>query len=145
VGADAEDAATKQSAAGTCASRDRYLKRDELGVIYQLCVVPGHQRGLIGASLIKAVFERSAYGCRSIAAGARRTCGELLSGESWVRADRVPGEAEEGQGRVHIFWQRRIRAGKDTTTPWWFPARRSGRDARGSIGLPDPAGVALAR
>ena len=37
---------------------------NELGVIYQLCVAPGFQRGLIGASLIKAVFERSAYGCR---------------------------------------------------------------------------------
>src|SRR4051812_38026938 len=42
----AEDAATKQPI-GYCASRDRYLKRDELGVIYLLCVAPGHQRGLI--------------------------------------------------------------------------------------------------
>ena len=47
---------------GYCISRDRYLKRDELGVIYQLCVTPGHQRGLIGATLVKEVFERSALG-----------------------------------------------------------------------------------
>src|SRR5690349_15329540 len=59
----AEDAATKQPL-GYCASRDRYLKRDELGVIYQLCVAAGHQRGLIGATLIKEVFARAAYGCR---------------------------------------------------------------------------------
>jgi hypothetical protein len=26
------------------------------------------------------------------------------------------------KGRVHIFWQRRIRSG-DTTTPWWFPSQ----------------------
>ena len=30
---------------GYIISRDRYLKRDELGVIYQLCVAPGEQRG----------------------------------------------------------------------------------------------------
>jgi GNAT superfamily N-acetyltransferase len=59
----AEDA-TMHAPLGYCASRDRYLKRDELGVIYQLCVAPGVQRKLVGASLIKAVFERSAYGCR---------------------------------------------------------------------------------
>lgn len=57
---------------GYCAFRDRYLKRDELGVIYQLCIEPNVQRKLIGAMLVKAVFERSAYGCDCIAAGARR-------------------------------------------------------------------------
>src|SRR5690242_3749982 len=59
----AEDAATKQPL-GYCASRDRYLKRDELGIIYQLCVAPGAQRKLVGAALVREVFARSAYGCR---------------------------------------------------------------------------------
>jgi hypothetical protein len=49
---------------GYVISRDRYLKRDELGVIYQLCVAPGTQRKLVGASLIAEVFRRSAYGCK---------------------------------------------------------------------------------
>src|SRR5688500_9586753 len=49
---------------GYVISRDRYLKRDELGVIYQLCVAPGAQRKLVGATLVKEVFARSAYGCR---------------------------------------------------------------------------------
>src|SRR4051794_27172111 len=44
------------SPVGYVASRDRYLKRDELGVIYQLCVSPNAQRGLIGATLIREVF-----------------------------------------------------------------------------------------
>ena len=35
---------------GYIISRDRYLKRDELGVIYQLCVAPGTQRKLVGAA-----------------------------------------------------------------------------------------------
>ena len=31
--------------------------------------------------------------------------------------------------RVHIFWQRRIRAG-DMTTPWWFPSPTSSGSIR---------------
>src|SRR5262245_58734730 len=49
---------------GYVISRDRYLKRDELGVIYQLCVAEAAQRSFVGAALVREVFERSAYGCR---------------------------------------------------------------------------------
>src|SRR3954466_5442661 len=56
----AEDAATRR-VIGYVASRDRYLKRDELGVVYQLCVERGAQRKLVGAALVREVFERSAY------------------------------------------------------------------------------------
>jgi hypothetical protein len=53
------------------------------------------------------------------------------------------GSREEG--RVHIFWQKRIRAG-DETTPYWFPAQTSQRsDSGGSAGAADSAGDALAR
>src|SRR3954470_21586702 len=47
---------------GYIISCDRYLKRDELGVIFQLCVAPGAQRKLVGAALVRDVFVRSAYG-----------------------------------------------------------------------------------
>ena len=45
--------------------KDKYLKREELGIVYQLNVAPGRQRGLVGAALIKAAFERGwlAPGC----------------------------------------------------------------------------------
>jgi len=49
---------------GYCIGHDQYFKRDDVGIIYQLNVAPGKQRGLIGATLLKAVFERAAYGCR---------------------------------------------------------------------------------
>src|SRR5688500_18850305 len=49
---------------GYIIAKDRYLMRDELGVVYQLCVAPGMQRKLVGAALVKAAFERSAYGCK---------------------------------------------------------------------------------
>src|SRR5688500_4767410 len=48
---------------GYIISRDRYLKRDELGVIYQLCVAAGARRKLVGAALVREAFRRSAYGC----------------------------------------------------------------------------------
>ena len=128
----------RASPLGYVISRDRYLKRDELGVIYQLCVAPGHQRGLIGASLVKAVFERSAYGCKLYCCW----CAQDLEanyfweslgfvpiafragGRAKGRGTRGKGRAKEAAGsssslapdplphapsaRVHIFWQRRI-------------------------------------
>src|SRR5688572_16273363 len=49
---------------GYCISQDRYFKRDDVGIIYQMNVAAGAQRKLVGASLIRAVFERAAYGCK---------------------------------------------------------------------------------
>src|SRR5262245_44690430 len=49
---------------GYCISSNRYLKRDELGVVYQMNVMPVQQRKLIGATLLKEVFERAPYGCK---------------------------------------------------------------------------------
>jgi hypothetical protein len=45
------------------------------------------------------------------------------------------------KGRVHIFWQRRIRAG-DETTPWWFPSQTSsGAIREDRLVFPIPPGV----
>jgi hypothetical protein len=135
----AEDAATKQPL-GYCASRDRYLKRDELGVIYQLCVAPGHQRGLIGATLIRDVFARSAYGCRLYCCWCAQ---DLAANYFWESLGFVPIAFRGGSGkkkRVHIFWQRRIREG-DVSTPWWFPAKTDqGAMREDRLVLPIPPG-----
>ena len=40
---------------GYCISTDRYFKRDDCGVVYQLNIAPDKQRGLIGASLSLAI------------------------------------------------------------------------------------------
>jgi hypothetical protein len=142
----AEDAATHQRL-GYCASRDRYLKRDELGVIYQLCVAPGHQRGLIGATLIRDVFARSAYGCRLYCCWCAQ---DLAANYFWESLGFVPIAFRGGSGkkkgpggrpRVHIFWQRRIREG-DATTPWWFPAKTDqGAMREDRLVLPIPPGL----
>src|SRR5688572_6296551 len=49
---------------GYCIAQDKYMKREEVGIVYALNVLPGKHRKLIGATLIRAVFERAAYGCK---------------------------------------------------------------------------------
>ena len=38
---------------GYCIGHDQYFKRDDVGIIYQMNVVPAKQRGLIGATLVR--------------------------------------------------------------------------------------------
>src|SRR5687768_8809198 len=109
---------------GYCISRDRYLKRDELGVIYQLCVDQGSQRKLVGATLVKEVFARSAYGCRLYCCWCAQ---DLAANHFWESMGFVPvafRAGSSGKKRVHIFWQRRVCDG-DTQTRWWYPCQTS--------------------
>jgi N-acetylglutamate synthase-like GNAT family acetyltransferase len=115
---------------GYCIGNDRYFKRDDVGVIYQMNVVPEYQRSLVGASLLKAMFERSAYGCKLFCLWCAQ---DIPANKFWESLGFVPlafrtgGEKKgpKGSPRVHIFWQKRIRAG-DTTTPYWFPSKTDG-------------------
>ena len=129
------------SALGYVASRDRYLKRDELGAIFQLCVRPDVQRGYIGAALLKSVFERAAYGCRLFCCWCAQ---DLAANRFWEAMGFVPLAFRAGskkKSRVHIFWQKRIRAGDDRT-PWWFPCDTTGGAIREDrLVLPIPPGV----
>jgi hypothetical protein len=107
---------------------DRYFKRDDCGIIYQLCVEPGQRRSLVGAMLVKAMFDRAAYGCRLFCCWCAQ---DIEANRFWESLGFVPlayraGSEKKkglrGAGRIHIFWQKRIRPGDDTT-PWWFPAK----------------------
>src|SRR5690242_129421 len=49
---------------GYCISTDRYQKHDDIGIVYQMNVLPGRQRAFVGATLLRAVFDRAAYGCK---------------------------------------------------------------------------------
>lgn len=105
---------------GYCISHDQYLKRDDLGVIYQLNVAPLHQRQLVGAALVKATFEKAAYGCRLFCCWCAQ---DLRANWFWESIGFIPLAFRTGTGsrqRTHIFWQRRIRE-DDTSTPFWFP------------------------
>ncbi len=126
---------------GYVASRDRYLKRDELGAVFQLCVRPGHQRKLIGATLLKAVFERAAYGTKLYCCWCAQ---DLKANYFWEAMGFVPLAVRAGsskKSRTHIFWQKRIRSG-DEQTAWWYPSGTDGGAIReGRVVLPIPPGV----
>jgi len=126
---------------GYIISKDRYLKRDELGVIYQLNVVPGVQRKLVGASLVKSAFERSAYGCRLYCCWCAQ---DIQANYFWQSLGFVPiafRAGSTGKKRVHIFWQRRVHQ-DDFTTGWWYPYQtNSGAIRQDRLVFPIPPGV----
>src|SRR5688500_11211809 len=112
---------------GYCIFATRYLKRDELGVIYQMNVVPGAQRKLVGAMLLKSVFEHAPYGCKLFCCWCAQ---DLNANYFWESLGFIPLAFRTGANgrkgpRIHIFWQRRVHDG-DVTTPYWFPAKTDG-------------------
>jgi hypothetical protein len=128
---------------GYCMSQDRYFKRDDVGIIYQMNVAPGAQRKLVGAMLLKEVFERAAYGCRLFCCWCAQ---DLDANYFWESLGFIPLAFRTGASgkRTHIFWQRRIREG-DTgggATPYWFPAKTDGGMMREDrLVLPIPPGM----
>ena len=133
-------------AVGYCIGHDQYFKRDDVGIVYQMNVEPGKQRGLIGAALLKNMFERSAYGCKLFCCWCAQ---DLAANKFWEAMGFVPlayragGESKgkEGSPRIHIFWQKRIRSG-DVSTPFWFPAKTTGGALQADrIVLPIPPGM----
>lgn len=139
---------------GYCVSRDRYDRNDSVGIVYQLAVVEGKQRGLIGATLIKEVFNRAAYGCKLFCCWCAQ---DLEANYFWESLGFVPLAFRTGsrkvrykdgtQGpRIHIFWQRRIREGDEGAaaggTPYWFPKETGGGAVKENrLVLPIPPGT----
>jgi hypothetical protein len=113
-------------------------------VIFQLCVVPGEQRKLVGATLVAEAFRRSTYGCRLYCLWCAQ---DLEANYFWESLGFVPiafragGNGKKKGGRVHIFWQKRI-CERDAETKWWYPFQTSGGAIRQDrIVLPIPPGV----
>src|SRR3954467_14135756 len=126
---------------GYVMSQDRYFKRDDVGIVYQMNVAPGAQRKLVGAMLLREVFHRAAYGCRLFCCWCAQ---DLDANYFWESMGFLPiafRSGSVGKRRVHIFWERRIRA-EDETTPYWFPSQTSsGAIREDRIVLPIPPGV----
>src|SRR5688572_20848371 len=117
----AEAASPARSPVGYCISHDQYAGRDDVGIVFQLNVLPLRQRHLIGATLIRAVFERAAYGCKLFCCWCAQ---DIQANYFWESIGFVPLAFRTGSAskqRIHIFWQRRVR-GDDETTPYWFPS-----------------------
>jgi len=112
-----------------------------VGIVYQVNVAPMRQRNLVGAELIRAVFERAAYGCRLFCCWCAQ---DIAANRFWEAMGFVPLAYRAGsaaKGRVHIFWQKRIRAG-DVSTPFWYPSKtNSGSIREDRIVFPIPPGT----
>lgn len=132
---------TTNASLGYIIARDSYNGRDDVGVIYQLNVTPHRQRHLVGASLVRATFERAAYGCRLFCCWCAQ---DIHAGYFWQSVGFVPlafRTGSRGRQRTHIFWQRRIRE-NDTATPWWFPSQtRGGAVREDRLVFPIPPGL----
>ena len=126
---------------GYVIAQDTYAGRDDVGIIYQLNVLPLKQRNLIGASLIQAVFARAAYGCRLFCCWCAQ---DIQANWFWESIGFVPLAFRTGSAskqRIHIFWQRRVRA-DDATTPYWFPSQtKNGALREDRLVLPIPPGT----
>jgi hypothetical protein len=131
----------REERVGYCIGTDQYFKRDDVGIIYQMNVATEYQRSLVGATLVKAMFDRAAYGCRLFCCWCAQ---DIEANRFWESLGFMPiafRAGSRGKGRVHIFWQRRIRQG-DTTTPLWFPSTTSGGSIREDrLVFPIPPGV----
>jgi N-acetylglutamate synthase-like GNAT family acetyltransferase len=126
---------------GYVIGNDQYFKRDDCGIIYQVCVATGARRGMVGAALVKAMFNRAAYGCRLFCCWCAQ---DIEANRFWEGLGFVPlafRAGSEKKARVHIFWQRRIRA-DDHTTPYWFPSQTTGGSLRSDrLVFPIPPGT----
>lgn len=126
---------------GYVIARDQYMKRDDVGIVYQLNVLPLKQRHLVGATLIKAAFDRAAYGCRLFSCWCAQ---DIQANWFWESIGFIPLAFRTGsraKQRTHIFWQRRIRD-NDDSTPYWFPAKtEAGAVGEDRIVLPIPPGT----
>ena len=135
---------------GYLIAADRYCRRDEIGYVTQINVLPEYRRHLVAAKLLQAQFDRSAYGCRLYGCWCAQ---DLKANEFWEAmgftaiafrtGSRTKGKDATGKSapRIHLFWQKRIRP-SDTTTPWWYPAKTEGGEMREDrLVFPIPAGV----
>ena len=113
--------------------KDRYSGRDDLGAVFQVVVEDEYRRHCVAAALVKEVFERAAYGCRLFCCWCAQ---DLPANYFWEGLGFVPiafrtGSRKKGKGgepRMHILWQRRVRA--DDDHPYWYPHQTRGGSIR---------------
>lgn len=138
-------AETTGNIAGYCLGVDRYQKRSELGIIYQMAVAPEYRRCNVAAALLQAQFDKSAYGTKLYCCWCKQS---LDANRFWESMGFVPlafragararSKKQAEKPKIHIFWQKRIRAG-DEETPWWYPYEtQGGAMMEGRVVLPLP-------
>jgi hypothetical protein len=118
-----------------------YDRNDAVSRIDQIAVVPSLQRQNTGGALLQAWIAGLPYGCTLICCWCAQDLKENRFWESqgfFPLAFRAGGQTT---GRMHIFWERRVRTG-DTTSPLWFPKETAnGAMSAARLILPIPPGA----
>ena len=107
---------------------DRYYKREDVGVIYQVNVTQTRRRGLVGAALVRGMLARWPWGVRLACCWCAQ---DLEVNRFWQALGFVPLAYRGGstrKQRTHVFWQRRVHRGDDC--PWWYPSQTTGGSIR---------------
>ncbi|MEM8493957.1 MAG: hypothetical protein AAF663_01050 [Planctomycetota bacterium] len=120
---------------GYCIAADRYYQRDEVGQVYQMCVARNFQRLHIGSNLLAKVWDTWPRGVKLCGCWCAQ---DLEANRYWEGCGFTPvafragsrqkskkGDASASGGRIHIYWQKRIRSG-DTETAYWYPKQTQG-------------------
>ncbi|MEM9752366.1 MAG: hypothetical protein AAF916_03180 [Planctomycetota bacterium] len=121
---------------GYLIAADTYFKREDVGLIYQMNIDPAYRRSFVAANLLQQVWETWPWGVK--------LCGlwcaqDLEANYFWEKCGFKPIAFRAGssrgkvtnlddstsEGRVHLYWQRRIRSG-DVETPYWYPSKTGG-------------------
>ena len=116
---------------GYAIGSDRYYKREDVGVIYQVNVTQTRRRGLVGAALVRGMLARWPWGVRLACCWCAQ---DLDANRFWQSLGFVPLAYRGGGGgaakkqRTHVFWQRRVHQGDDC--PWWYPSQTTGGSIR---------------
>ncbi|MEM1097365.1 MAG: hypothetical protein AAGH92_01125 [Planctomycetota bacterium] len=121
---------------GYCIASDTYFKREDVGVIYQMNIAPGSRRSFVASNLLQRVWETWPWGVKLCGLWCAQDlkanhfwekCGfrpiAFRAGSSRHTVTNLDGSTSEG--RVHLYWQKRIRAG-DTETSYWYPSKTGG-------------------
>ena len=128
--------------AGYVIGSDTYFKREEVGVVYQMAVEPAFRRMNVAGVLLQALFDSWPWGTRLCCAWCAQ---DLAANRFWEAMGFVPLAYRAGGGprdaaRVHIFWQKRVHVGDDST-PWWYPSTTGqGAMREDRLVLPIPEG-----
>ena len=113
---------------GYAIGSDRYYKREDVGVIYQVNVVPTRRRGLVGAALVRGMLAGWPWGVRLACCWCAQ---DLEANRFWQSLGFVPLAYRGGstrKQRTHVFWQRRVHRGDQCD--WWYPSQTTGGSIR---------------
>lgn len=126
---------------GYCMGTLSYDRNDAVSRIDQIAVVPARQRRQLGSVLLREWISRLPYGVKLICCWCAQ---DLRENRFWEAEGFIPLAFRAGgqsQRRIHIFWERRTRAG-DVKTEFWYPKETSnGAMSASRLILPIPPGV----